>query len=135
MKKELTPPGRETQRDEVSRLLADLDDADPKVRARAIQRLRRIGPPAELPLRKALEGAASDKLRARLRGLLADLESRDVFTPDNHAHYASRVVDLLELIGTPEARKLLEALARDGATWALQQEAKAALARRPAPAQ
>jgi hypothetical protein len=42
-------------------------------------------------------------------------------------------VDLLELIGTAEARKRLEALARDGRTWALRREAKAALGRRPAP--
>jgi WD40 repeat protein len=132
-RRELAGPGKAPQREEIGRLVADLDSPDAKVRARAIRELRRIGPPADSALRTALAAATSDTLQARLRAVIADLESEDRFTPDNHAHYASRVVDLLELIGTTEARKLLEALARDGATWALQQEAKAALARRPPP--
>jgi RNA polymerase sigma factor (sigma-70 family) len=130
-KKDLTPGAG--VRDEVGALVADLDSADPKMRERALQGLRRIGSAAEPALRLALAGAKSEKLQARLRGLLADLEAGGAIFPDGDALYAARAVDLLELIGTAEARKRLEALARDGRTWALRREAKAALGRRPAP--
>jgi hypothetical protein len=80
-------------------------------------------------LRKALEEAGSDKLRARLRGLLAELEADGVIAPAEDSRQAARAVDLLDLIATAAARELLEAVARDGCTWPLQREARAALAR------
>jgi hypothetical protein len=46
-------------------------------------------------------------------------------------------VDLLDFIATAAARELLEAVARDGRTWPLQREVRAALTRarreKPAP--
>jgi len=132
IKKDLVEPKDDPSRDEVQRLLTDLDAADPKVRDRAIRGLRRLGARAELALRKALEGARSDKLRARLRGLLAELEGDDPLKPERDVRHAARVVDLLEMIGTAEARKSLETLARDGRTGALQEEARAVLGRWPA---
>ncbi|MBV8590466.1 MAG: tetratricopeptide repeat protein, partial [Acetobacteraceae bacterium] len=50
-------------------------------------------------------------------------------TPENEARQAARAVEVLELVGTAEARQLLETLARDGRTKAIQEEAKAALER------
>ena len=113
----------------INRLIGVLDDPDPEVRDTAMRALRQIGSDAEPPLRKAPAAANSDKLRARLRGLLADLEG-DGTTGPASALYATRVVDLLDLIGTTEARKLLETLAREGRTSQLRDEAKAALAGR-----
>jgi hypothetical protein len=113
----------------IDRLIGVLDDTDPVVRDAAMKALRRIGANAEPPLRKALAATNSDKLRARLRGLLADLEGDGATGPPNAA-YATRAVDLLELIGTTEARKLLETTARQGRTPQLREEAKAALAAR-----
>ena len=120
-------------RDEMGLLLADLDSADPKVRERALEGMLRMGLQAEATLRKALGAAKSEKLQARLRAILAQLEGEGVLTPDDDALYAGRVVALLELIGTAEARKRLDALARDGRTWALRQEAMAVLGRQPVP--
>jgi hypothetical protein len=137
LKKEMLGTLTREGAERVGRLIADLDDADPKVRTRALEGLHRVGAPAEPALRKALEAAKADKLQARLRGLLAELEADGVIDPARHAVQAARAVDLAELIGTAEARRLLEAAARDGRTWPLQQEAKAALARtrrdKPAP--
>jgi RNA polymerase sigma factor (sigma-70 family) len=129
LKKEMLGTLTKEDAERVGRLVADLDDAAPKVRVRALEGLHRVGAPAEPALRKALEGAKSEKLQARLRGLLAELEADGVIDPARDAVQAARAVDLAELIGTAEARRLLEAAARDGRTWPLQQEAKAALAR------
>jgi len=110
--------------------VAKLADADPKVRSRALEELRRVGAPAEPALRKALAAAKDEKLQARLRALLAELEADGLIEPAADMRYASRVVDLLELIDTKEARQLLARMARDGRTAALQGEAQAAIDRR-----
>jgi RNA polymerase sigma factor (sigma-70 family) len=137
LKKELLSAETGEDAERVRRLVADLDDADPKVRNRALEGLRPVGAPAEPVLRKALESAKSDKLRSRLRGFLAELEADGVINPAADGRHAARAADLLELMGTAEARKLLEELAKTGRTAALQREAKAALDRaradRPAP--
>jgi RNA polymerase sigma factor (sigma-70 family) len=129
LKRELLGTGGEPGGKRVKRLVADLDDADPKVRDRALRELRRVGATAEPALRKALREANSDKLRARLRGLLTELEADGVIAPADDNHLVGRAVQVLELVGTDEARKLLEALARDGRDERVKAEAKAALDR------
>jgi RNA polymerase sigma factor (sigma-70 family) len=129
LKKELLSAETQEGAERVRRLVADLDDADPKVRNRALEGLRPVGASAEPILRMALESAKSDKLRSRLRGFLAELEADGVIAPAADGRHAARAVDLLELMGTAEARKLLEELARTGRTGALQREAQAALGR------
>jgi len=113
----------------ISRLIAVLADPDETVRDAALKALRVIGADAVPALRKELASTTSDKLRARLRGLLTDLEVAEKLTLSNEALYPGRAVDLLELIGTTEAQKLLKLLAGEGRTSRLRDEAKAALAR------
>jgi WD40 repeat protein len=130
LRKDLLKPGTKDDDARIDRLVGELSDADPAVRDRAIKELRRLGAQAEPALRAAQARATSEKLRARLHGLLTELELDAAITPADALH-AIRAVDLLELIGTEEARKLLEALAREGRSWWLREEARAALARQP----
>ena len=55
LKKELLSAEAGENAERVRRLVADLDDADPKVRNRALEGLRPVGASAEPALRKALE--------------------------------------------------------------------------------
>jgi RNA polymerase sigma factor (sigma-70 family) len=130
LRKDLLKPGTRDDDARIDRLIDQLSDADSAVRGGALTELRQLGAQAEPAVRGALARATSDKLRARLRGLLAELELDGAITPADALH-AIRAVDLLELIGTAEARKLLEVLARDGRSWWLREEARAALARQP----
>jgi hypothetical protein len=114
----------------LTRLIEDLDAADFKVRQKAYQELEKLGPHAELALRKCLEGNPSLEIRKRLEQLLeAVTYSREVFR-------ILRAMEVLEQIGTPQARQVLENLAADAPGTRLKQEAQATLdrldrARRP----
>jgi WD40 repeat protein len=113
----------------IKRLMADLDSRGYRVRQQASRELERWGPRAEPALRRALAKGPSLEVRKRVRALLRKLEnSLEV----RRAHW---VVKLLELLGTPEARRLLAELSRGPADARLTREAKAArerMARWPA---
>jgi hypothetical protein len=105
------------------RLIADLDHDEFAVRRRAEGELADMGEAASAGLREAQAQAPSAEARRRLRGLVERLEG----TPQGKELQALRGVEVLEHVGTPEARRLLEALSRGAPEARLTREAKAAL--------
>ncbi len=110
----------------LTRLVARLDHDQFEVRQSAMQELEEQGEMAEPILRDTRTGQPSPEVRRRVEELLAKLEAplrasgrlRDL-----------RAVELLERADTPEARRLLEALARGAPGARLTREAKASLRR------
>jgi hypothetical protein len=110
----------------LARLLADLDADEFAAREAASRELAQLGEGAETAIREALKGKPSAETKRRLDDLLEKLEHR-ALTPDELR--GVRAVEALEHIGTPEARKLLEALADGAADARLTRDAKATLKR------
>src|SRR5262249_19836393 len=109
----------------ITRLVVDLDNEEFAVREQATRQLREIGDLAEPALRAILADKPSPELRGRAEGLLAQVDASRSPTQMR----AVRAVEVLEYVGGPEARHVLQKLA-DGALQArLTREAKAALAR------
>jgi WD40 repeat protein len=112
---------------QLDKLIAKLDDDDFDTRESATNELIGLGAAAEPALRKALAGAPSAEARVRLENILA-LLVKGAETNKNRLGLM-RALEVLETIGTPEAQKLVESLAK-GAELAEQTvEAKATLAR------
>jgi WD40 repeat protein len=111
-------------------LIADLDADDFETREKATRELAAIGTRAVPALRKALDGSPSAEVRQRVEGLLKKLDGPEAVGQQQRV---GRALEALEAIGSPEAVKALEALAKRGDEMA--REAKAALerlAKRPA---
>jgi len=108
----------------LDRLVADLDNEAFETREAAERELRRAGRVAEPALRKALKGTASAELRRRAQRLLEALSG-----PQAEEVADSRAVELLEWIGTPPARRILEELGRGAPGAWLTEEAAGALQR------
>jgi hypothetical protein len=116
----------------IARLITDLDDDRYAVREKATADLERIVKVAEPALRKALDNRPSLEVQRRIEKILDRLKDRLAW-PQERLRLL-RTVEILEKIGTPEARRGLEDLARRAADVELKQEAKASLerlARRP----
>jgi hypothetical protein len=107
-------------------LLADLGSDSFEAREKAAEALRQLGESAGPALRKALGGPASPETRRRARQLLDELAG-PVTSPG--AVRAIRAAEVLEHIGTAEARRLLRALAGGDPAARLTREAKASLER------
>src|SRR5262249_32213803 len=110
----------------IARLIADLDSDEFAVREGATRELQELGRAAEQPLRQALTKGLSLEARRRVEQVLDKLKA-EAASPD--ALRAPRAVEVLELIGTPEARKVLEEWAGGAPEAVLTQEAKASLER------
>ena len=110
----------------VARLIADLDHADFAVRERATRDLGTMGQPIAGPLREAVRKTESPEVRKRAGDLLAKIE-RAALTPDELR--AVRAIEVLEWIGTPEARAALHTLAKGAPDATLTRAAAAALDR------
>jgi len=110
----------------VARLIADLDDDQFAVREKSTDELEKIGKPAEMALRQALEARHSAEVGFRVKLLLGHLKG-SIWTPDSLRRL--RAVAVLEHIASPQAKEVLQALAGEGAESGLGQEAKAALER------
>jgi RNA polymerase sigma factor (sigma-70 family) len=124
LKERLTPvPAADEKK--VARLIAALDDDDFDTREKATQELAGLAG-AETQLRKALEGMPSAEVRERVRYAL-DARERQVSSPEWAV--TLRCLEVLEQMGTPEARDWLRALADGEPGAALTAEAKAALRR------
>jgi RNA polymerase sigma factor (sigma-70 family) len=108
---------------QTARLIADLDGDDFDTRERAARELEKLGEGAEGALRKALAGKPSAEAGRRIEALLNSVEGRQNLE-------MLRGVEVLERLGTAEARELLETLARGAPGARLTREAKAALERR-----
>ena len=125
--KHLKPVGKTDAGPEaVKKLIAELDSPRFAVRERATKELEKIGPPARGPLRAALKASPSAEVKQRVEKILAKLDRLD---PGRELIRPLRSVEVLERVGTPEAKLLLRALAdgQPGAPLTLQ--AKAALGR------
>jgi hypothetical protein len=130
LRKHLRPVSPDETR-QVERLLRDLNSAHFRVREQATRELERLGSWADVALRKASEGSLSAEARSRLRGIL---ERRAKTSPPPLELRAWRALDVLEQVRTPEARRLLEALAGGAEGARITQAARAAFARLEAPA-
>jgi WD40 repeat protein len=121
-------PVKEPAPGEVAKWVADLDSGDFDRRAKATKELGRLAELAEPALREALKKGPSAELKSRAEGLLERLGGEET-VPERLQ--ALRAVELLERIGTAEARKVLEGLAKGAPDAKLTKDAKASLARWP----
>jgi WD40 repeat protein len=109
---------------EAARLIADLDNDDFMEREKATKELAKRGRKVETELRRAYENQPSLEMRIRLRSLLAKLKD----APDEETAKV-RAVQVLETIGSGEARAFLETLAKGLPDSRVTKEAKASLQR------
>ncbi|HEV3260926.1 MAG TPA: hypothetical protein VG013_29005 [Gemmataceae bacterium] len=113
-------------RKRVARLLADLDNDDSAVREAATEALAKLGKAAEPALRKVLEGKHSAEVDLRVKLLVDKLKPS---TLPEGTLLRLRAVEVLELVGSPEARQLLKKLAQDAAGTQVRLDARASLKR------
>jgi predicted secreted protein len=111
-------PAAEVQR--FARWIGDLDSDAFPIREKAMLELERLGQAAIPHLRRALGQRTSAEMRWRLERLLAKEKPEDP-TRDAELRRGLRIVEVLEHIGTSEAKKALELLAeRAGSTLVIQ---------------
>jgi hypothetical protein len=108
------------------RWIADLDNDTFAVRERAERELEAMAEAAGPELRQALERVESAEARRRLRRLIDGLEES---VPAGRQLQALRGIEVLEHVGTPEARDILRGLAGGAAAARLTREARASLRR------
>ena len=108
----------------IARLLTDLDADKFNVREKASHELEQLGELAKPALQKALAGQPSAEVQQRVQALLDKLSA---FTPERLR--IQRAVMVLEQIGSPEAKQLLETLAKGAPDAWLTQEAKDSMVR------
>jgi truncated hemoglobin YjbI len=122
--KERLRPASEPNAEQIATWINDLDSDQFLVREKAGAELEKLGERTETALRKKLTEKASPELRRRIEQLLAKMGQ---LTPDMLR--ALRAVEVLEHIGSSEARRVLEALATGAQSARLDSEAKASLER------
>ncbi len=116
-------PGANPER--MKRLLADLDDDDFKTREQSARELIRCGKTIEKALREHLQGKISAEVRQRI-GLILEELKKDTSAERQGLRWL-RAVEVLERLGTAEARELLGKLAQGSDTAA--EQARASLHR------
>ncbi len=130
LRKRLAPvPAVDEKR--LARLIADLDSDAFADRERATGELEKLGDAAEVSCRAALAAGPSPEKRRRLERLLKPIDAQAT-DPSPERLRLSRGLEVLERVGTPQARGLLKALAGGAVGAWLTREAKEALTRRPA---
>ena len=107
----------------VARLLADLDHRSFAVRRKAVVELERVGEWAEPAIRAVLRNRPSLEVRRRLEEVLLSCSERWA----GQRSLPARAAQVLERIGSAEARKLLRELATGVTSAQLTREAKASL--------
>ncbi len=105
----------------IARLLAEQDDDELTFREKAGQELEQLGELVRPALEKALAGNPSPEARRHVEALLEKLS-----TPTPERLRTLRAVMVLEQIGTPEAKQLLETLSKGAEGALLTEEARAA---------
>jgi hypothetical protein len=104
----------------------DLNSDDFETRESATAALAEAGADAEEALHGALSRGPSPQTRQRIEGLLARLQEQE---PSTQRLRYLRAVQLLEWLGTPEARRILETLAAGAPEAERTRAAASALAR------
>lgn len=127
VKKQL-PPAREKvlEAKEVEALIGALDSEEFEAREKAARSLARAGNSVRPALVKALEANPSPEKKRRLEKLLEAWDAKG--TPPEMVR-PTRALELLERLGTPEARKVLEELAQGHPDARLTEDARATLKR------
>jgi hypothetical protein len=127
MKAKLAPvKGKKFDAAEIDKRIADLDDDDFDRREQASKALADLGAAARPALEKALQGDPSTEKKRRIDDLLDALKARD-HNPE--LVRLPRALEVLERLGTPEAKQVLEELAKGNPDAPLTQDAKATLQR------
>jgi RNA polymerase sigma factor (sigma-70 family) len=109
------------------RLLADLDADDFAQREEASRELTKLGIEVEPALRRLIDGKPALEVRRRVEALLCELPCQTAMTPD--ALRQLRAIQVLEQIGSAEARQILSVLAEGAPAVPATRDAKAALTR------
>jgi WD40 repeat protein len=122
--KPVSPDGQRPRR-----LAEEIDSDDRDTRQRAADELGRLGPLVEVNLRRALEKKPSLDATRRIKELMEALQPGKPPAPSWMQSW--RGIEVLERIGTPEARKVLEAMAEGARPAELTRAAKGALERLP----
>jgi RNA polymerase sigma factor (sigma-70 family) len=119
-------PVAPVEAERLKRLIADLDDDRFEVRERATAELGKLGEAALSALRAALAGRPTPEARRRLEQLV---EKQPQWPCSGERLRARRALEVLERAGTPEARRVLQALAGGAPGAWLTRDAKACLGR------
>jgi Tol biopolymer transport system component len=114
------------ERGEAEKLVRQLDSKDFKERERASAALERMGKPAVDALRQALAAKPTAEVRRRALAILDRVETDN---SRGERYRSLRILEVLEHLGTAEARELLESIAEGVPESELTQEAKASLDR------
>jgi len=109
----------------IQQWIADLDSATFATRQAAVKQLEKLGDRALGPLKKALNGNVGLEARRRLEQILNNMSDM----PGPETVRTVRAIMVLERIGTPEARAVLESLTRGAHGARETEEAKASLER------
>jgi WD40 repeat protein len=125
--KEHVVPVRAYAPEKVRPLLNDLDSADFEVREAAEKKLIELGEGITPALRSALESDPSAEKKRRIESVLASLDPDAPLTAQEMR--ATRAVQILERIGSADARDLLKKLAQGMESARLTRAAKRALVR------
>jgi WD40 repeat protein len=107
-------------------LIAELDSDEFTTREKANSELEKLGDLAEPDLRRVLATRPANEVRERVEHLLEKLESPDRL---RERMRGVRVHEVLEQIGTPEARQVLKTIAQGAPEAVLTRDAKASLER------
>jgi hypothetical protein len=113
--------------EKLRKLVADLDSPQFAVRQKAEDELEKLGELAELALAKLLAGKPNLDTKQRADKLMEKMVTTHPLRPE--VLQVVRALAVLEEMGTPEARQLLEKLAGGAAGVAQTREAKLALDR------
>jgi WD40 repeat protein len=122
--KERLRPALEPNVQQINPWITDLASDQFAIRQKATVELEKLGEQAEATLRRRLTDKPSLEVRQRIERLLSKIEQ---LTPESIR--ALRAVEVLEHIGNPEAKQVLETLAAGAEGARLTREAKAALKR------
>jgi len=123
--KERFQPAKEVDSKRVDQLITDLDNDKSAIREKASKELETMGAEAWPAMRRALAEKPSDETKQRLEVLLA----LPPVVRDPEVLRALRAIQVLEHIGRPEARRVLETMAKGAAKSRITEDAKASLAR------
>jgi hypothetical protein len=110
--------------DRIEKVIALLEDKDFKTRENATRELRQMGNQAKTALQASLSSRRSVEFNRRVDELLADVKQ---YNPNELREF--RAVEILEVIGTPAAKSILESIAKGAPGIKLTDEALAALER------
>jgi WD40 repeat protein len=123
----MAPPTTDEKR--LAKLIGDLDDDSFSVREKASRELEQLGAKAERPLRQALARGPSTETRRRIEHLLERFGGKASPPLPSRELIALRVLEALERSESPQAREVIEELARGTPDSRLAREAAASLRR------